>query len=421
MRSRTNFVLVLLTISTFIGGAILENWIFLVLAIANLSILSIGNSGAISSDVKLKVERKTEKMSIYEGDETWVELSIKNQGDRLRYLEVMDLLPSDTKVVAGSNHHILKFEKGEQKTLRYKISCQRRGKTKIGPIKLRYRDPLNLYIEEWTSEKLLTIFVLPDIQDMDSVNVRPFYTRNWIGNIRSQNIGVGTEFFSLREYNIEDDIKKINWKATARYLEPMTNEFMGERSGDVIIIIDGHAPSNIGNEEFNTIDASIQAAGTLASSILSDRNRVGLIVLGDYLDWLYPDSGRDHFYKIMERLSAVESGGVWELQDTKWLLKRFFPNKSMIIFISPLLSEKISDTIVDICMKEYNVMIISPNPVEIERDIIDDRSPLAERLSLLKREMILDKLRNYSIVLDWDPKEPIEAGLEEVIRYWKRR
>lgn len=421
MRSRTNFALVILTVSTFLIGVISENWMFLILAIANLSILSIGNSGAIRSDVRLEVERKTEKMSIYEGDETWVELSIKNQGKKLKYLEILDGLPSDTDVVSGSNHHILKFEENEQKTLKYKISCHRRGKTKIGPIKFRYRDPLNLYVEEWTSEKLLTIFVLPSIQKIESVDVRPFYTRNWIGNIRSQNMGIGTEFFSLREYKPDDEIKKINWKATARYLEPITNEFMGERAGDVIIIIDGYAPSNIGNEEFNTVDASISAAGSLASSILSDRNRVGLIVLGDYLDWLYPDSGRDHFYKIMEKLSAVERGGIWELKDTKWLLKRFFPNRSMIIFISPLLSKKISDTIVDICMKEYNVMVISPNPVKIEKDIIDQHNPLAEKLSILKRKVLLDKLWRYSLVLDWDPKEPLEAELEEVIRYWKRR
>ncbi|MFW6047945.1 MAG: DUF58 domain-containing protein [Candidatus Natronoplasma sp.] len=370
--------------------------------------------------MKLKVERKSEKMSLYENDEIWIELSIKNEGKPLNYLEVFDSLPSEIDIVEGSNHHILRLDENEKKTIRYKIHCSRRGEMKIGPIKLRYRDPLSLHVEEWTSYELMNIFVLPEIQNMRSVHVRPLYTKSWIGNIKSQRIGIGSEFFSLREYMPEDALKKINWKATARFLEPMTNEFIGEKSGDVILIVDGHKKNIVGNAKRNTLDSTIRAAGTLASSILQDRNRVGLIILGDYLRWLYPDSGRKHFYKIMEELSGVTEGGEWELEDTKWILRGFFPKRSMIVFISPLLSKEVSKTLLDICMEEHNVMVISPNPLIIEKDIIDDHSELAEKLSQLDRDVILDKLWNYSLVVDWNPDEPLEASLKEVIRYWRR-
>ena len=409
-----------LTILTIFIGIIIDSWVFLMLAICNFSLLAFGNRGMITDDIRLKVQRKTERMSVYEGDELWIDLSIKNHGKAIKYLEVFDIVPSGARVVQGSNHQILKLGENDEKRIRYKISCKKRGKTEIGPIKLRYRDPLNLNVEEWTSEKILTIFVLPSIQKMESVNIRPLYTKNWIGNVKSQNMGLGSEFFSLREYRPEDERKRINWKATARYLEPVSNEYIGEQSGDVIIVVDAHGRSNIGGEENNTIEASIQAAGTLASSILADRNRVGLIVLGDFLDWLYPDFGRDHFYRIMEKLSGVKEGGIWKLKDTEWIIGRFFPERSMIIFISPLISEKISETIVDICMKEYNVMVISPNPIDIEKKIIDDHNVLAEKLSSIEREVILEKLWKYSIVVDWNPNEPLEAGLNEVIRYWKR-
>ncbi|MEF8831906.1 MAG: DUF58 domain-containing protein [Candidatus Thermoplasmatota archaeon] len=420
MKSNTNFILVTLTILTLFIGIIIDSWVFFILAIANFSLLALGNRSIITDDVRLRVERKTQEMSVYRGDEVRIDLSIKNHGKMVKYLEVLDIVPSDAQVVKGSNHQILKLEENEEKKIRYKISCNKRGKTEIGPVKLRYRSPLNLNVEEWTSKKILTIFVLPSIQKMESMNIRPLYTRNWIGNVKSQSMGLGSEFFSLREYRAEDEIKRINWKATARYLEPVSNEYIGERSGDVIIVVDGYGGSNIGGEENNTIDASVQAAGTLASSILADRNRVGLIILGDFLDWLYPDFGRDHFYKVMEKLSEVKEGGLWRLKDTEWVLKRFFPERSMIIFISPLISEKISETIVDICMKEYNVMVISPNPIDIEKEMIDDHNVLAEKLSSIERGVILEKLWKYSIVVDWNPNEPLEAGLDEVIRYWKR-
>ncbi len=420
MKSRTSFVLLVMTISSLVLGVILDSWVFLVVAIANFSMLAVGNRGAIKMDVRLEVKRTSKEISIYEGDEVWIELSLKNRGKTLTYLEVYDSLPSDVKVVEGSNHQILKLEEDEKKTIRYKIACPFRGDIEIGPVRLRYRDPFNFHVEEWTSDEPMNLFVLPDLEEMENVNVRPLYTRSWLGNIKSRSMGIGSEFFSLREYLPEDEMKKINWKATARFLEPMANEFVGERMGDVIIVVDGHRLSNIGSVEKNTLNATVRAAGTLASSILADRNRVGMIVLGDYLSWLYPDSGREHFYKLMEKLSGVEEGGLWELKDTRWILKRFFPNRSMIIFISPLLSEEVSETIVDICMKEYNVMVISPDPLEIQKDVMDEYNVLAEEVSQLEREITLEKLWQYSMVVDWDPNEPLMGSLEEVIRYWKK-
>jgi len=408
------------TIISFILGIILNSWVFLILAISIFSILAVESRGSLQEKVKIKLARKSEKINVYENDEIWVELSIKNEGQPLDYLEIFDSLPPDIDIVEGSNHHILRLDENEKKTIRYKIQCSRRGEMEIGPIKLRYRDPLSFHVEEWTSYELINIIVLPEVQEMKSVNVRPLYTKSWIGNIKSQRIGIGSEFFSLREYMPEDSLKKINWKATARFLEPMTNEFIGEKSGDVILIVDGHKKNIVGDAERNTLDSTIQAAGTLAASILQDRNRVGLIVLGDYLRWLYPASGREHFYKIMEELSGVREGGQWELEDTKWILRGFFPKRSMIVFISPLLSKEVSKTLLDICMEEHNVMVISPDPLIIEKDILDDHSALAEKLSQLDRDVILDKLMNYSLVVDWNPDEPLEASLKEVVRFWRR-
>lgn len=417
MWSYAKFTLIFFTFLSIIAGLILESWVFFMLSICTFSVLAVMNRGAIEEEVKLKVERKSEKKSVYEDDDLWIELSIKNEGQSLNYLEVHDVVPEDVELVKGSNHQILKLEENEEKILKYKIACSNRGKVEIGPIKFRYRDPLNLHFEEWTSQKPMALFILPKIEEIESINIRPLYTRKWLGNIRSQNMGRGTEFFSIREYLPQDDMRKINWKATSRFLEPMSNEYVGERSGDVIIIVDGHS---IGNEKMNTLDITVRAAGSIASSVLADRNRVGLIILGDILDWIYPDTGRDHYYKILEKLSKVEGEGHWKLQDTDWLLKRFLPGKSMIIFISPLLSEKTSQTIIDISRKENNVMVLSPDPLEIQKEVMDEYSPLAEQLTRLQRELVLEKLWDYSMVVDWDPNKTLESSLEEVVRYWRK-
>lgn len=421
MRSKSSLYFVFFAIFALVLGAVLKSWIFLIASIANIAILAVSLRGLPPEDIDLEVSRGSEEMDIYEEDEVWLELELKNKGDDLAFIEVLDVLPSSVEVLKGSNHQVLELKSGEKKKIRYKLGCPLRGELDVGPIKFRYRDSLGLFYKEWEEENSVKIHVLPRMEKMKNVNIRPSYTRNWLGNIRSSNIGIGTEFYSIREYVPGDEIRDINWKATAKHLNPMTNEFEGERSGDVIIVLDGYKAGNVGTRRYNTTTASARAAASIASTILEDRNRVGLVVLGDYLNWVYPGAGREQFYKIMDNLSRLQEGGTWKFEDAKWLIKRFFPNRSMIIFISPLIQDKVTDTIIDMCMKEFDVMVISPNPVKLEKQLDEDYKPTAESILNMERKTLIERLWRYAMVVDWDPNEPLEAALNEVLRYQKRR
>jgi len=421
MKSRFILYIVALAILTLFIGIAFKSWVFLVASIANLAILAVSLRGIPSDQIDLDVVRGTSEQDVYEDGEVTVTIKLNNKGKSINFLEIIDNIPQKVEIIEGSNHHMLSLDENETKVIEYTLAFPLRGKKVIGPIKLRYRDSLGFFFREWTAEKVMKIHVLPKTEDMNKVNVRPSYTRNWLGNIQSQSIGIGSEFYSLREYVPGDEIRKINWKATARYLNPITNEFEGEKSGDVVLIVDGYREGNVGTIRENTTNASIRAAASLATNILADRNRVGLIILGETLNWIYPRSGRDQLYKILDNLSNLKEGGMWKIQDTKWLIRRFFPNRSMMIFISPLIQPKITETIIDICMKKFDVMVISPDPIEIEKSVGDGYDESAEKLLRMERENIIDTLWPYSIVVDWDPNEPLEASLEEVIRYWKRK
>lgn len=420
MWTRSSYYFAVFAIASLLLGTLTRSWVFFVAFIGIITVFAFSLMGTPSSEFDLKVARKAEDKELYEDDDIWVEVYLKNEGERIDYLEIKDSLPPKVELVERSNHTVFQLDEGEIKKLRYKVSCPITGEYEIGPVEVRYRDPLDFFMEDKEFKSKMDIHVLPKIQEMEKAKVRPSYTKNWLGNIKSSSIGIGTEFYSLREYHIGDELRKINWKATARSQTPITNEFEGEKSGDVIIAVDGYIEGNVGTEKYNTTRASVRAAASLASSILKDRNRVGLIVLGDYLDWIYPGTGRDQFYKIMDSLSKLKPGQ-WEFRDLKWLIRRFFPSRSLIIFISPLIQQDVTDTIIDICMSEYDVMVLSPNPVEVERKIEEDYDPVTSEIMEMERENILDKIWNYSVVIDWSIDEPLEAKLEEVIRYWERK
>ncbi len=420
MKNKPMLYVAVFTLSTIILGILFRSRIFLVGSIASLSTYVVATRSFPPEDFDLDVYRESEEREVYVGDEIELTINIENMGDELHFVEIHDVLPSVVEVVEGSNHQILEIGEDEKKQIKYKISCPVTGKIKPGPIKIRYRDPLNFFSKNISSEKEMTLRVLPKIEEMDSVDVFPSHTKHWLGNIKSNSIGMGSEFFSLREYHPGDQFKDINWKATARNMSPITNEYEGEKSGDVILVVDGYEESVVGNVEHNTLRASIRATASLASNILSDRNRVGLIVMGDYLNWVYPSTGKMHFYRIMENLIKLEKGGMWELRDVKWLLKEFFPRKSLIIFISPLTVPEFSETIIDLGLKEYDVMVISPDPLKIEKEVVAEYEAVAERLCQTDRQSTIDKLWKYGMVVDWDPTDPLEPALEEVLKYKKK-
>jgi len=407
-------------------GNIFNSWVYFTVTIFSLSILVVAVRLLPPKEFKIDIDRGSTEggKNVYVDDELDITINIKNNGGRVCFLEVHDIIPGLIEVVEGSNHQILELDEGEERELSYKISCSITGNFELGPVRLRYRDALNLFSYEAEIDEEMELRVLPRTEDMQKVHIDPSYTKHWLGEVRSKNIGVGSEFFAIREYQPGDELRDINWKATARYIDPLTNEYEGERSGDVILIVDGYEYGIVGTMENNTMRASIGVAASLAEVLLSARHRVGLIVSGEYMNWVYPGTGRDHYHKIMSNLTKFERGGIWGLEGIKWLLEEFFPRKSMIILISPLTVSTSTKTLIELCMKEYDVVLISPDPLKIEREVIeeDEYEEIAERLYSAERERLLENLWTHgTMVVDWDPTEPLEPTLEEVFRYRHRR
>lgn len=95
--------------------------------------------------------------------------------------------------------------------------------------------------------------------------------------------GLGTAFDSLREYQPGDDVRLVNWRATARRDKVIVNQFRIELSRDVMIVVDAGQASAVGTGDVDgsrRIDAAVHAATAVA--MLSDRlgDRVGAVVLG---------------------------------------------------------------------------------------------------------------------------------------------
>ncbi len=399
-----------------------QSWRAIALVLPVLLYLGIG--GLLSPPrLRVAVMRTLSRDRCAVGQEVEIQLRVMNDGDRVAALELFDSVPGSLVLAKGSAHAYLELRPREVREVAYTVVPSVKGEYAIGPLLLRARDPLGLHYEEERIETEARLVVAPRMEDVRKVRVVPRRVRSLMGHVRSRQIGLGLEFYALRDYQPGDEIRHVNWKATARRDKLLTNEYEAERSGDAVIILDARGESEIGPIAKSTTELGVAATVSLAAKILETRNRVGLIVQRDVLDWIYPGYGKKQLYRIVDSLVHVRAGGEWPFEHVTWVLARFFPPDAQILIVSPLLDAMALDAIADLRGHGFDVLIVSPSPLEVERAMYgeDPYASLAYRVLKMEREATIQRLRGYADVVDWDPKEPLAVALKGVRPYPRRR
>jgi uncharacterized protein (DUF58 family) len=144
----------------------------------------------------------------------------------------------------------------------------------------------------------------------DQLHLLPTYA----GRMASKRRGVGQDLFSLRDYQPQDDLRHIDWKATARSQNLTVREFTAEDERRITIVLDTRDLSEVDKENFlPRFEAGVVQAASFLKHFVDERAEVRL-VLGD-------DTGRygrglKHLYECLRRLAVVspqEQNGEVEL------------------------------------------------------------------------------------------------------------
>jgi uncharacterized protein (DUF58 family) len=116
-------------------------------------------------------------------------------------------------------------------------------------------------------------------------------------------VGAGREFESLREYQPDDEYRRIDWKATARRGKLISRQYEVERSQNVILVLDVGRTMMAEIDGIAKMDYAVNAALLLAYVASLTDDRIGLLVFADTVQtWLPPMKGRAQVYRILEAL-----------------------------------------------------------------------------------------------------------------------
>jgi uncharacterized protein (DUF58 family) len=157
------------------------------------------------------------------------------------------------------------------------------------------------------------------------------------GEYRSVFTGRGMEFSHVRPYQPGDDIRRIDWKVTARRGgAPYIRQFVEERDLPVMLVVDVSGSELFGPGERAVSDVAIEVAAALAFAAVRNNDRVGLILVSDRVElFITPASGRRHVLGMLVRLvSHRPHGSGTNLATGIEQAERITPGRGMVFLIS---------------------------------------------------------------------------------------
>jgi uncharacterized protein (DUF58 family) len=415
MRTPLSSGLAAAAVGLLLLGLILRSWQVVLLSLPPTIVLALGSLSPPARP-RLVATRSVARERVDAGREVEVELHIRNEGPALDLVEVADVLPRELTVVRGTNHAVVGLEAGGTLALSYVVRSDVKGDFVIGPVRARSLDPLGLGAQDSTLEVRSSLVVAPAMEDLRRVQLLPRRTRPWFGQAPSRQIGVGSEFWGMREYAPGDEVRRINWKASARFDRLYTNEYEGERSGDVVLVVDARRESFVGTAVDNPVEHAVRAALGIADRVLAAKNRVGLIVQRQVIDWVPLAFGRKQLYRILHHLLHVQPGGEWPFSHVAFVLSRFFPRNCGVVLITPLPNRDVLEAVVRLSAQGHDVAVVAPSALEIERryrtDSPEDR--MAYQILAMERANVVRQLRRVAAVVDWDPATPLALALRRM-------
>lgn len=400
-------------------GALLRTPGLLLVAAVLLGVAGYARLGT-APQATLAVERTFSADDPRPGDHVTVTVSIENTGDRLLPdLRVVDAVPEDLRVVAGSAGHATALRPGEEATVEYDVLAVYGDHAFDGLYTVTY-DASGHHERTGSATDGAKTLTCEPTPVQESVPLHP-QTSGVVGRVPTDVGGSGHEFHSIREYRRGDPLRRVDWNRVARTGDLATLQFREEHAATVVILVDTRAAAFQAPtpDALSAVDRSLAGATQVFESLLADGDRVGLANVGLDWSWVSPGAGSDHRERVRQTLQSDPNFGGTK-HDIRFgvdryvkRLRRRLPSDAQLILFSPLLDEESAETARRLHAHGHSVTAFSPDPTTTDS--------LGASLARIERCLALETLRESEIpVVDWGHDEPLPVAVERARAGWHR-
>lgn len=241
------------------------------------------------------------------GDENAITIYLENQYTFQTDVEVIDEIPFQFQ-----RRDILfkaRLNPRETRAIRYELRPTRRGEYSFGAVNVFALSPLGLLKRRFQFEQGKLVAVYPSYLQMRQYELLAATNRlSEVGVKRIRRLGHSMEFEQVRPYATGDDVRTINWKATARRSDAqgtslMINAYQDERSQPVYCLIDKGRVMQSPFDGLTLLDYAINASLVLSNIALLKQDRAGILTFSNQVGQLLTaDRRTGHMLRILELL-----------------------------------------------------------------------------------------------------------------------
>jgi uncharacterized protein (DUF58 family) len=139
------------------------------------------------------------------------------------------------------------------------------------------------------------------------IRTRGLVNQVFSGEYHSVFKGRGMAFSEVREYQIGDEVRTIDWNVTARLNHPFVKVFEEERELTVMLVVDMSGSQEFGSHAALKRDVAVEIGAVLAFSAMKNNDKVGLLLFTDRIElYVPPRKGRSHSLRIVRELLSFE-------------------------------------------------------------------------------------------------------------------
>lgn len=255
-----------------------------------------------------RAERKmAERFS--NGDQNEVSILIRNNYNFPVWMEILDELPFQFQERDFVRYGFLRSK--EEQAFNYNLRPVERGEYQFGATHVFVKSPFSLLRRRFTFNHPKNVKVYPSYMQLRNYELFSFkHKLNEIGVHRKRAIGHSIEFDHIKEYTMGDDVRTLNWKATARRGNLMVNNFTEERSQQVYCVIDKGRNMKMPFNGLSLLDYAINSTLVFSNVALHKGDKAGLITFtGSQTEILAAGNKKVQLNKILDQLYA---------QTTQW-------------------------------------------------------------------------------------------------------
>lgn len=209
------------------------------------------------------------------GDNNQIKLKITNNYPILISVEVIDEVPEQFQI----RDFKIKASIASRKTrsIQYNLKPNERGKYYFGSLNIYACSILNLVAKRFTFDTGAMVPTYPSFKQLkkfELLNINQNTLEYGLKKVRR--LGHSMEFEQIKEYVLGDDLRTINWKATAKKNQLMVNQFQDEKSQSVYSIIDKGRIMKMPFNGLSLLDYAINASLVISNVVLKKNDKAGI-------------------------------------------------------------------------------------------------------------------------------------------------